>query len=388
MNTATSINIFDLFIFLGVFQGLILAFLLIKKSSKNNRANLYHGLFMLFITLLIAEILITNTGLIVKILPLYGITVPLNFTLAPLIFLHTSSYLDNTKKLKPLYHFIPAILWLLYMILFYIQPNEFKYNLYVLSKHPDWPLIGDLSGRFHDPIGLGRYTNYLTLTHILIYFILVTVTISKKLKTLNQSFFKVENKVLLILRNSILHYIIIAMVYSLSVFYFGINSKVGSYFISCYISLWFFIYSYQIMNDSPLFSYPNSFMSFSPTKYERSSLTESDKERIRLKLLKAIEDEAFHRNNLASLTGLSQKIRENKHHVSQVINENFGKSFFELLAYYRVEDAKRLLLADSEKKMTIEEIAERVGYNSRSSFNTIFKRYTGKTPSVYRNQTE
>lgn len=88
-------------------------------------------------------------------------------------------------------------------------------------------------------------------------------------------------------------------------------------------------------------------------------------------------------NNLASLSGLSKQINETSHHVSQVINEQLNMNFFELLAKYRVEEAKRILLADKNKKITIEELSEMVGYNSKSAFNNAFKKLTLKTPSEF-----
>ncbi|MCG8492199.1 MAG: helix-turn-helix domain-containing protein, partial [Sneathiellales bacterium] len=65
-------------------------------------------------------------------------------------------------------------------------------------------------------------------------------------------------------------------------------------------------------------------------------------------------------------------------------NEKLGLSFFELLATYRVEEAKEILNSEMGKKLTIEEIAERVGYNSKSAFNTAFKKITSQTPSSFR----
>jgi len=55
-----------------------------------------------------------------------------------------------------------------------------------------------------------------------------------------------------------------------------------------------------------------------------------------------------------------------------------------MLAWYRVEEAKRIIREDREAKLTVEDIAEQVGYNSKSSFNTVFKKQTGRTPSEFR----
>ena len=102
------------------------------------------------------------------------------------------------------------------------------------------------------------------------------------------------------------------------------------------------------------------------------------------KIYHEIEEKKYFTNNLASLSGLAKQINESSHHVSQVINEKLNKNFFEMLAFYRVEHAKKLIREDKDAKLTVEELAELVGYNSKSSFNTVFKKYSFKTPSEYR----
>jgi YesN/AraC family two-component response regulator len=82
------------------------------------------------------------------------------------------------------------------------------------------------------------------------------------------------------------------------------------------------------------------------------------------------------------LPDLAAGLRVSVHQLSQVINEGLGKSFFEMLAEYRIIAAKDILAV--QKHIKIEEIAEMVGYSSKSSFNTAFKKITGLTPSEYR----
>jgi YesN/AraC family two-component response regulator len=89
-------------------------------------------------------------------------------------------------------------------------------------------------------------------------------------------------------------------------------------------------------------------------------------------------------DNLASLSEFAKKIGESPHHVSQVMNEKLNKSFFELLASYRIDEAKKILSGDKKGKITVEEISEMVGYNSKTAFNNAFKKLSGKTPSEFR----
>jgi AraC-like DNA-binding protein len=165
--------------------------------------------------------------------------------------------------------------------------------------------------------------------------------------------------------------------------YYGIGSDIGGYLIASYISFMIFATSYQVLNQSEFFNHPQSFLSFPMPKYQKSSLSDHDKDSILSKIRKEMEVNKYFVNNLASLSGLSKQINETSHHVSQVINEQLNMNFFELLAKYRVEEAKRILLADKNKKITIEELSEMVGYNSKSAFNNAFKKLTLKTPSEF-----
>ena len=138
------------------------------------------------------------------------------------------------------------------------------------------------------------------------------------------------------------------------------------------------------MNDSEYFDRSTSFMDMSISKYRKSSLNEAGKLKILDNIILELESKQYFSDNLASLSELAKKIGESPHHVSQVINEKLNESFFELLASYRVEEAKRILSGDKKDKITIEEISEMVGYNSKTAFNNAFKKLTGKTPSEFR----
>jgi len=186
------------------------------------------------------------------------------------------------------------------------------------------------------------------------------------------------------LRNTTIHFLIILAVFAGTKLYYGMESDIGGHLIAVYISFMFFSTSYQVMNKSDFFSYPHSFLDFPVKKYKKSSLGEAEKEAILSAILKEMDKNKFFTNNLASLSGLAKKVNRSPHHVSQVINEKLHMSFFEMIAKYRIEESKDIIRKEKNTKITIEELAERVGYNSKSSFNTAFKKLTGQTPSEFR----
>ena len=70
--------------------------------------------------------------------------------------------------------------------------------------------------------------------------------------------------------------------------------------------------------------------------------------------------------------------------LSQAINEIRQQTFFDFINHFRIDEATRLLTNPKDKKITVLEVLYKVGFNSKSSFNTLFKKYTGLTPTEFR----
>lgn len=85
-----------------------------------------------------------------------------------------------------------------------------------------------------------------------------------------------------------------------------------------------------------------------------------------------------------SLEKLATLIGKEEKDLSILINQNLGKHFFDFINEYRITDAKSILENPENAKMTVLEILYQVGFNSKSSFYTAFKKETGQTPLNYR----
>lgn len=382
MITDTFLSVFDLIIFLGVVQGIFISYFFIRSGRRDVKPNLYQGLLLLFLTMAMLEELLNNTGYIVRVLPVSNFAEPTNFSFGPLAFLYIRSLLYPDSKRKAWPHFLLFAFWILYMVPYFIQPLELKYNSYLDTKHPDWQFL-EVAQRFSDdPLGLRHYINQMTAVHFSGYVAAMFVLVTRRMKELNERMFRLKDPKLKLARNVGIHFIIIIGIFAFAKLYFG--RDIGDYLISTYLSFMIFSTSWMVVKNSTFFGQPQFFLQFPGTKYEKSSLSEQEKSAIHQKILREMEEHRYFAGNLASLSGLAHSIRESSHHVSQVINEVMGKGFFELLAWYRVEEAKRLIREDRDAKLTVEDIAEQVGYNSKSSFNTVFKKQTGQTPSEFR----
>jgi len=118
-------------------------------------------------------------------------------------------------------------------------------------------------------------------------------------------------------------------------------------------------------------------------KYQRSGLRKEDVADLVNKIGKYMVIEKPYLNRELSIYDLSDQLKISRHILSEVINEHMGKNFYSLVNEYRVNEVKERLKSDNSKHLTILAIAYDSGFNSKSSFNTIFKEKTGQTPSEY-----
>lgn len=117
------------------------------------------------------------------------------------------------------------------------------------------------------------------------------------------------------------------------------------------------------------------------SRYEKSSLDEAQITRLAAKIEGAMQDDKLYRDPGLSLSRLAKEIGARPNYVSQTLNMRLEATFFDYVNKWRVEDAKAQLEASSD---TVLSIAYDVGFNTRSSFYTAFKRFAGATPSVWR----
>jgi len=377
------LDIVTLLLALGLFLGFFVSYFLIKKSWKSNVPNLLMGLLILGLTLTMLEGWLNYTGLIFKVLWATNFAEPLNFILAPLIYFFVVSQFESIKVKSNLLHLLPFVFWLGYCVFFFMQPDAVKYNSNIEVMQMDIPFVETLEKYSGDPLNIRSYVNLFTGLSFIIYTGLTLKIITDKARSLGQMIWNTTNKTLIAIRNSQYHFLIVIAIFIAVKLFFG-NNDVGDYFIYLYITFMLFMTTVQIMNSSNYFNEVSTFLEGPVLKYKKSSLAKEDKTIILNAIQHQLKDEKYFKNSTASLTGLAKLINQSSHHVSQVINEKLNQSFFELLASHRVEEAKVILKTELGKKLTIEEVAERVGYNSKSAFNTAFKKFTSQTPSAYR----
>jgi AraC-like DNA-binding protein len=97
-----------------------------------------------------------------------------------------------------------------------------------------------------------------------------------------------------------------------------------------------------------------------------------------------MEKDKLYQETELTLQDLADKLKYPSYQVSQAINEGMKKTFYDLVNNYRVEEAKRLLQDPRNLNYTILSVGFEAGFNSKTTFNTVFKKFTGQTPSDFR----
>lgn len=85
-----------------------------------------------------------------------------------------------------------------------------------------------------------------------------------------------------------------------------------------------------------------------------------------------------------SLTTLAKVMGINRNQLSQLINTSIGENFYDFINKYRVEEVKRLMVDPKKQNYNLLGMALEAGFKSKSTFNLVFKRFTGLTPTEYK----
>jgi len=118
-------------------------------------------------------------------------------------------------------------------------------------------------------------------------------------------------------------------------------------------------------------------------EYKRSGLKEDDALEYHQKLTELMKTQKPYLEPKLTLGELADSLDISANHLSQIINQYEEKNFYDYINGYRVEEFKEKALKPENRNYNILSIAYDSGFNSKSSFNQVFKKSVGKTPSQY-----
>jgi len=121
-------------------------------------------------------------------------------------------------------------------------------------------------------------------------------------------------------------------------------------------------------------------------KEKKQTLPDIKSKEIFSKIIDIVEKEELYKNPELSIYHIAKKLNINKTYLSYSINNETNDNFSTFINKFRIKEAKKLLENEEYDYLTIEAIASNVGFHSRSSINSWFKKLTNKTPSQYKKE--
>ena len=355
-----SIKAATMTIFFGGGLALLMALeQLVRK--KPNKANLLFS-----IVFLCCFVIILGAGFVANDLPpRYPITIYLFFTAICLVgpsyyfYFNTLLHPDKTFQVRSLLHFLPALAALCIETGFQLLPLSFKRQ---------W-----LAEMFHSPpqhvmillVVAGAAHSFAYLAYLLKVDLGLVWNVEEV---------KTELRLLVIID--------VLAILSVVALFVGFTFQVSGLFIFGGNSLAVLTVSVFLGYNRYPFFLQMLKTEIEKKRYERSSLTGVDTELVNRRLMDLVEKERVYTDSDLNLKGLADRLSLTSHQLSQYLNERLGSDFRSFINAYRVAEAKRLLAEHQD--MNILTICYDVGFGSKSTFNSVFKKATGQTPREFR----
>ncbi|HHN48650.1 MAG TPA: helix-turn-helix domain-containing protein [Bacteroidales bacterium] len=379
-----------------VYQTFLLSifFFFFGRWSKS-RSNLILSLFFLISGIIFLAFLFQHTGQI-RLSGVLNILLPGGFLLLmPAGYLYLRIKTDNTfgKRMNELLHYAPAAILILVNMILATLNQSARQNFMQEGARP------------------AMYT-YLVQIALLVQLLYYSFRYLKLLRKESPSAFKTpvipdlaKNKWLVLLFASFgLFYVIMSVMVIDSMLYNKQTDDIIPYIllfivITMLIALFSMkqkdarnltfeaqeANSQNIPQSDPVYSGKQDNTSAHDNRINNKPRPQLDcqkKEELTEAVSKLIEEKAFIDPKF-SLDWLSKKVPSNSKYISQVVNEMSGKPFIDYVNELRIKEAKKLLTEKNAGKYSIEGIGQMVGYQSKSTFNTHFKKLIGMTPSEY-----
>lgn len=366
-----SLNLVAAGILFGILQiAFLLYFFLRKKASSA-----HHILAAFLIALLWAQIesFLNHSGLMARVPHLLNTATPLVFLFGPILLFHTYKLLGIASSLRhKIIHLVPFILYFGYSFFFFLQPEAYKYNVFVRSFQPDLELLPVAASFDMDPLNIqGLVVVELLSLHLILYSVYSLYLTWANKNHQAAGWLRFTNATLLLGGMTLL----LSQGGVINGYRF-FNGLLPNFSADLFPTLATYAISFYVLKNG-LVSKMRS------PKYYKSSIAKELKHSQVSKIKKSIEDEKVFLRSDFSLQLLAETCNLSTHHVSQILNEEMGCTFFELTNKYRIEEAKTLL-SQPEDHVKMEQLAYELGYKSKSTFFNAFKRETNTTPSKYR----
>jgi AraC-like DNA-binding protein len=351
--------------FIGVGQAIFWAVALLGLRRHQVTANRLLATLLLALAAGVVSATLYSTQYITQFPHLAELASPLMFLYPPLIYLYVlASTRTEFSLAKQAGHFVPFLACVFYFMPVYILPRGEKLAMLQTSPGPAVMSTPSLS--------------LLVLLFELFYIVLVLLLLRRHVRLIRNSHSNLSRINLNWLRNLIFALLVVTALAILSEPFAW--SIVDESIVPASITVFVFVMGYYGLRQPHVFTGPMN----GQQKYQKSGLTEERSQAYLKKLLAIMEAEQPHRDPNLTLKELAARLAISPNHLSQLLNEQLGQSFFDFINSHRVLEFKRELVTPHNSHLKLLAIAYEVGFNSKSAFNSAFKKHVGITPSEYK----
>lgn len=372
-------DLIDIILLIAAAQGVLMGVLMLHKYARLTAVR-FLGTLMLIYSFILFYLTFAGPAFYVSHPWLMGFLSGLPFLAGPLHFLYAKYLITNKHHVdyRDLYH---LIYFPVYLIVVFIY---------------EWLTVPAVDAELNEMSLRFVIFNWVLLFQAFTYIGSTLIILQRYARNIKFVFANLEKIKMDWLRNITLVFSLGLMVFLLENALLLFNINLSNYFdlSSIVAAVMFYILGYLGLLKTEIFAEPSIAESIGQLssisgdqegreKYSKSGLTPEKGKTYYEKLLQVMEQKKLYTDSTLTLNKLAEQAGISAHNLSEVINLHSHLNFFDFINQYRVEMVKNELTNPQNKNLTFLAIALNAGFNSKSSFNTIFKKHTGMTPSEY-----
>ena len=361
---------------LGIVQGFFLAFVIFLRANRKSAINLF-GWSLLVQCLVFLDVYLCYTGLIKYVIHFNDSTEFLVLLIMPTIYFFLYTLLNRQpftfKKHWP--HFVLPLLYGISQFNYYTSPIEVKINAYLGAYYRDLGFLDvpdtiDYSYHF-----IKDKFRWLVLFNFALYLFLSLKLVLQTRKKGWKATKNIKVDKYVFSRNTVAIFLLLML--TLLFIYLNYDDDGGDHIIGIVQTITIFITSFFVISESRFFE--NSWIA---DKYETLTVNSID-----FKTLdESVSASYQYIKPDINLKKVAEQLGTNGNTVSKLINSEAGTNFNDYINQKRIVLARKRLLDNQFKQLTVEAIGESVGFRSKSAFYNAFKKHTGQSPSSFMKQ--
>jgi AraC-like DNA-binding protein len=363
---------------LAAIQGILLSAVLFTRK-RNHVGNILLACATLALSVELIFALYYSKGWYREFPHLMGISYPFPFLYGPIFYLYARLVSKQADRLRPidLLHLAPLVIAYLVSAPYYGMSGPEKIRFVESILHQSPPQIISIIGSFVPIQGI-------------IYTVLVIRVVAQYDRRIKDSFSNVDRINLHWLKYLSVGLIVIWSFVGLQFFIRFFTPVTVKYNFILYVLTSAFIYliGYTALKQPEIFAghFIGPGEGDDPEKYQKSGLNEEGAEALKQSLLEYMRADKPYLNDELTLQKLAAHLSCSQHHLSEVINSRLKQSYYDFVNGYRVEEFKSRVADPANDRFNLLTVAFDSGFKSKGTFNAIFKKSTGMTPSEYKSK--